>query len=101
MAMYLTHFKCNYEAWPTDHDAQKAAWSKMIEDANGNVEAGTVSFVGWANNTEGYALLEAASKADVIEICARYWPMFHNEIIELVPGAEAGKAILKGVSEGW
>lgn len=101
MATYLTHFTCNYEVWPSDQAAQKAAWASVIEDADANVRNGSVNFIGWANNTEGYALLEAGSKAEVIEICARFWPMFHNEIIELVPAVDAGKAILKGVSEGW
>ena len=102
MPTYLTHFACNYEAWPTDQNGQEAAWTKMIKDANDNVkQGGPVKFIGWANNTEGYALLEAGSKAEVIRLCARYWPLFHNEIIELVPNAEAGDAILTGVAEGW
>ena len=98
MAMYLTHFTCNYEAWPSDQEGQKAALARTIKDANANVQDGSVNFIGWVNNTEGYALLDAGSKAEVIEICARFWPLFHNEIMEIVPAVEAGKAILKGVS---
>ena len=101
MPTYITHFTCNYEAWPTDHKGQKAAWTKMVKDANDYVKQGAVKFAGWASNTEGYALLEASSKAEVIRMCARFWPLFHNEIIELVPNVEAGDAILTGVAEGW
>ena len=100
MPTYMTHFKCNYEAWPTDAAGQKAAWAEIIKSQNNNLkEGGPVSFVGWVNNSEGYALLEANSKAEVVEVCARFWPLFHNDIMELVPGAEAGKAILAGVAQ--
>ena len=53
MATYVTHFTCNYASWPTDPGAQKAAWTKMLGDANSNVKDGTVKFIGWANNSEG------------------------------------------------
>ena len=51
MAMYLTHFTCNYEAWPSDQEGQKAAWARTIKDANANVQDGSVNFIGWVNNT--------------------------------------------------
>jgi hypothetical protein len=96
----LPHFTCNYEAWPTDKAGQKTAWTKIIRDTADNVrEGGPVKFIGWVSNTEGYALLDANSKADVIKICVRFWPLFHNDIMEMVPTVEAGDAILAGVSE--
>ena len=101
MSTYMTHFRCNYEAWPADKGKQRTAWTNILGDADDNVKDGSVKFIGWVNNTEGYALLEASSKADVIRICARFWPLFHNDIIELVPAAEAGEAILEGVAKGW
>ena len=102
MPTYITHFTCNYEAWPTDRDGQKAAWTKTVRDADENVkEDGPVKFIGWISNSEGYALLEAESKAEVIKVCARFWPLFHNDIMEVVPAAEAGPAIIEGVTQGW
>lgn len=46
-------------------------------------------------------LLEADTKAEVIGVCARFWPYFRNDIMEIVPTAEAGPAILAGAMEGW
>lgn len=74
----------------------------MVSDATDLVEDDSpVKFTGWISNTEGYVLLEANSKAEVIQVCARFWPLFHNDIMEIVPVAEAGPAILAGAIEGW
>ncbi len=81
---------------------QLAIWQAMVGDADTLVEKDSpVKFTGWINNTEGYVLVEAESKAEVIGICARFWPYFHNDIMEIVPTAEAGPAILAGAMEGW
>ena len=102
MPMYINHFTCNAEAWPTDREAALKAWNDMVGDADALVdEDSPVKFTGWISNTEGYVLLEADSKAEIIQVCARFWPLFHNDIMEIVPTAEAGRAILAGTSEGW
>lgn len=102
MPSYITHFTCNASAWPTNQKDAVAAWTDMVGDANKLVEDDSpVKFSGWINNTEGYALLEADSKAEVIGLCAKFWPLFHNEITEIVPTAEAGPAIIVGITEGW
>ena len=102
MPMYVNHFTCNSDAWPVDREGQIAAWTDFVGDADELVEGeSAVKFTGWISNTEGYVLLEAGSKAEIIEICARFWPYFHNDIMEIVPTHEAGAAILAGVKEGW
>ncbi|MCP4327237.1 MAG: hypothetical protein GY791_02210 [Alphaproteobacteria bacterium] len=102
MPMYINHFTCNAAAWPTDRDREIAAWTDMVGAADELVEGpSAVKFTGWISNTEGYVLLEADSKAEVIRLCAKFWPLFHNDIMEIVPTAEAGPAILAGTREGW
>ena len=102
MPRYISHFTCNTSAWPTDHKGQIAAWTEMTRDSNELVEGDSaVKFTGWISNTEGYVLLEADSKAEVIRLCAKFWPLFNNDIMEVVPTAEAGRAILAGATEGW
>ncbi len=102
MPMYITHFTCMPSAWPTDRESEIAAWTANLADATDLVKKdGPVKFTGWISNTEGYALVEADSKAEVIGICAQFWPLFHNDIMEIVPTAEAGPAILAGATEGW
>ncbi|MEM7445050.1 MAG: hypothetical protein AAF414_17145 [Pseudomonadota bacterium] len=100
--MYINHFTCDPTAWPADRKGQIDVWRYMVGDADALVEEDSpVKFTGWVSNSEGYVLLEAGSKAEVIQICAKFWPYFHNDIMEVVPTAEAGKAILAGVKEGW
>ena len=102
MPMYINHFTCNPNAWPADRKGQLDVWKAMVADADDLVEKDSpVKFTGWINNTEGYVLVEAGSKAEVIGICAQFWPLFHNDIMEIVPTAEAGKAILAGATKGW
>ncbi|MCT4534820.1 hypothetical protein [Halodesulfovibrio sp.] len=102
MSMYICHFTCNPSRWPVDRKGQVEVWKSMVKDADMLVEGeGPVKFTGWINNTEGYALIEGASKVEIIELCARFWPYFHNEILEIVPTHEAGDAILAGAKEGW
>lgn len=102
MPHYINHFICNPAAWPTDQEDAKALWEAMVGDANELVDDDSpVRFTGWISDTEGYVLLEADNKAEVIRLCARFWPYFHNDIMEIVPMAEAGAAILAGVKEGW
>ncbi|OBQ52108.1 hypothetical protein [Halodesulfovibrio spirochaetisodalis] len=102
MTMYICHFTCNPAMWPVEHEDQIRVWRSMVKDADMLVEGeGPVKFTGWISNTEGYALLEAKSKNEVIQLCARFWPYFYNDIREIVPTHEAGDAILAGAKEGW
>jgi len=95
MPHYITHFTCNPDAWPTDHEKAVALWEAMVGDADKLVKQdGPVKFTGWISNTEGYSLLEAGSKAEVIGMCARFWPFFHNDVMEIVPTSEAGRSVL-------
>ncbi|MCP4329102.1 MAG: hypothetical protein GY791_11765 [Alphaproteobacteria bacterium] len=72
----------------------------MLTEGKDDVEAGTVRFAGWVNNSEGYGIVEAPSKTDVIRLCAELWPMVHNDINEIVPLREARSAIIAGTKEG-
>ena len=102
MPHYINHFTCDASTWPNDHTGEIEVWRKMVGDADQLVEGdGPVIFTGWISNSEGYVLLEADTKAEVIGICAQFWPYFHNDIMEIVPTAEAGPAILAEAIRGW
>lgn len=96
MAKYIIHFKANPEAWPTDPAAVLALWEGALGAATAMIDAGTISMIDWSSNAEGYATLEADSKAGAIEVSAAFFPFFSQSIEEVVPWAEATAAILAG-----
>lgn len=102
MPMYINHFTCLPDAWPVDREGQIETWRAIVGDADTLVDdPGPVKFTGWINNSEGYTIIEADSKADVMRLCAEFWPPFHNDLTEVVPTPVAGPAILAGATEGW
>ena len=102
MPIFLTHYKAIAADWPTNRDREIAVWRSMAGHSKELVEDDSaVKFSGWISNSEGYSVVEADSKAEVIRLCAKFWPYFHNEIHELVPTDVAGPAILAGAIEGW
>ncbi|MEM9222722.1 MAG: hypothetical protein AAGB11_10005 [Pseudomonadota bacterium] len=101
MPTYITHWKCEPQEWPTDRASLIRIWNEMLTEGDVDLQLGTVKFAGWVSNSEGYGIVEAASKADVIQLCAKFWPMVHNDIMEIVPSKEAGVAIVAGTEEGW
>ena len=96
MAKYIIHFQANPEAWPNDPAAVLGLWEGVVSAATALLEAGTVSTIDWTSNSEGYATLEADSKAGAIEVTAAFFPSFSQSIEEVVPWAEASAAILAG-----
>ena len=96
MAKYIIHFKTNVEAWPTDPAAVLALWEGVVGAGTAMIDAGTISTVDWTSNMEGYATVEADSKAAAIEVGAAFFPFFSQSIEEVVPWAEATAAILAG-----
>lgn len=99
MPMYINHFKCNPSAWPADPKERLKVWKTLLGDADEMLGSeGPVKYTGWISNTEGYSLLEAETKAEIIGLCTKFWPYFHNDTMELVPNSEAGPAILAGAA---
>ncbi len=58
------------------------------------LESGTLDEINWTSNTEGYAILEAPSKATAVGVATPFFPFFSQEILEVVPWEEAIGAIL-------
>ena len=96
MPTYLIHFKANPSAWPSDPAAVVALWEAVMAGANQLLEQGVVEQIGWVNNTEGYALHEADSKAGVLQTVAAFYPLFSQDVMEFTPHTEAVTAIVAG-----
>ena len=96
MAKYIIRFKTNSEAWPANPAEVLALWEGVIGGANALLEGGTLEEISWTSGLEGYAIMEASSKDAVIGVVTPFFPLFDQEISEVVPWAEATSAILRG-----
>ena len=95
-AKYIIHFEANAESWPTGPATVLALWEGVVPAATALLDAGTVTTIDWTGNTEGYATLEANSKAGALEVTAAFFPLFSQAIEEVAPWAETTAAILAG-----
>ena len=96
MAKYIINYQANPAAWPVDPAERLALWEGVIAGAQALLDSGTLSEINFTSNLAGYTTLEAASKAAAVEIGAAFFPLFTQEILEVLPWDEAKAAILAG-----
>lgn len=96
MPKYIVHYKVNPSGWPSDPSEILAMWEGALAGANQLLEQGLFEEINWVSNLEGYAVTEADSKAAVIGMVAAFFPLFTQDVMELIPHAEASEAILAG-----
>jgi len=70
-----------------------------FQGADDLLAAGAVQEVCWISSSEGYARVEADSAAGALAICAMFFPMFTQEVQELVPWDVAKNTILGAVRQ--
>ena len=99
MAIYQIHFKANPALWPTGPKEKLAISEGAFQGADDLLAAGAMQEVCWVSASEGYARVEANSAAGALAICAMFFPMFTQEIQELVPWNVAKEAILGAVRQ--
>ncbi len=97
MPRYMVNFKANPSAWPSDLKQGLAITEKIAAASQQLVSSGTVKEVGNFSESEGFAIIEADSKAKVMEITAPFFPLYSNEIREIVSLEEGNAAVLKGL----
>jgi hypothetical protein len=94
MARYLVLWSANASVWPNDPNQSLAA----IEGATGGgdllLQAGGVKELGWFTAQSGYGIFEADTKATVLGMVQPFFPLFSQEIREIVPWEDGKKAIL-------
>ena len=96
MSKYLVHFKVNPSAWPSDPAQVAEIWERAMAGGNHLLDQGLFEQIGWVSGLEGYGLVEAGSKAGVMELVTGFYPLFSQDIMEFTPHPEAGKAIVAG-----
>ena len=88
-------WKSNPSSWPTDPKALLTLMEKVTAGGDMLLKSGAMKEIGSFSSTEGYALVEAESKANVLEITAAFNPFFTETIHEIVPWEQGTQAMLR------
>ena len=94
MARYLVLWKANPSAWPTDPKQTLDILEGVTGAGSGMLAGGVIAELAWLTPQQGYALFEADSKAAVLAMVQGFFPLYTQEIHEVVPWEEGRDAIL-------
>ena len=101
MAICQIHFKANPALWPTGPKEKLAISEGVFQGADDLLAMGAMQEVCWVSASERYARVEANSAAGALAVCAMFFPMFRQEIQELVPWNVAKKRFLVRFGRQW
>ena len=99
MAIYQIHFKANPVLWPKDPKERLDYTEAMFQGADELIKAGVMQEVAWVSSSEGYARVESDSAAGALAVCAMFFPMYTQDVQELVPWDVAKDAIVRAVRQ--
>ena len=99
MPLYQLHYKANPVLWPSDPKENLAMWEETSQAAEDLLASGTMHDLHLVTPTEGYARVKAESKTAALAIAASFFPMFTNDVVELVPWNEAKGPVLEAVRQ--
>ena len=99
MSTYQIHFKANPALWPSDPKENLAVWEKATAGGEAMVASGAMHDLCLVTASEGYCRVTADSATAALSICATFFPMFTQEIQELVPWNIAKDTVLKAVRQ--
>ena len=99
MAMYQIHFKANPVLWPSDPKENLAVWENSAEGGRAALESGLLQEIYMVSASEGYCRLESDSKMAALAVAATFFPLFTQEIQELVPWEEAKDVMLEAIRQ--
>ena len=77
---------------------RRRTWEGVLTGGQETLDKGIVEALYWVSPLEGYALGEFGSKAEAIQMCVPFFPLFSQEVMELSPHAEASQAIRDGMN---
>ena len=94
MSRYLVLWKANPSAWPTDPKQLADILDGVTGAGSAMLASGAIAELGWLTPQEGYAVFEADSKAAVLGMVQGFFPLYTQDIHEIVPWEEGRTAIL-------
>ena len=99
MARYLVLWRVNPAAWPTDPKQSLAVWQMAAGGGDALLKSGALKELSWLSSEMGLAIFEADSKAAVMGMVQPFFPMFTQEIHEIVPWEAGKQALLNSASQ--
>lgn len=88
-------FRAVPSSWPTDPKQKLAVLENVIAGGDMVQKEGSVKEVGWFSSERGYAIVESNSKDTVLGIVSAFFPLYAQDIHEIVPWDKAKDAFLK------
>lgn len=99
MPKYVIEFAANPAAWPSDPKQVLATWEGVLDGAEMLIKEGLIEEVNWFSGTEGFAIIEARTKADAVGIVTPFFPLFSQQIREIVAFDDAKQSIIAGLKK--
>ena len=90
--MVLYH--ANPTNWPTDPKQILSILQGVVEGSEQLMKAGGLKEVGWFTPQAGYGIFEVESKDKLFEMIAGFFPLYGQEIHEVVSWETAKEALL-------
>ena len=94
MPKYMALYKANPSSWPSDPKQVLTIIQGVVAGADQLFKMGALKEVGWFSPQEGYAIFEAESKDKVMEMVAGFFPLYSQEIREIVSWEKGKQALL-------
>jgi len=94
MPKYMILFKANPSSWPNDPKQVLTVIQGVLAGADQLFKMGALKEVGWFSPQDGYAVFEAESKDKVMGMVAGFFPLYSQEIREVVSWEKGKEALL-------
>jgi hypothetical protein len=94
MASYMVLWHANSASWPTDPKQVLAGLEAATGGGSQLLKSGAARELAWFTSESGYAIFDADSKAAVLGLVQPFFPMFSQDIIEIVPWEAGMQAML-------
>jgi len=91
----MVTWKANGSVWPTDPKQKLAIIEMAMAGGNQLREMGMIKDIGWFSAQEGFAILEADSKAAAIGATSAFTPLFDQQLHEIAEWDAANNSMLE------
>ena len=99
MSRYMVLWKANPTAWPTEPKQTLDILKGVTDGGDQLLASGALTELGWFTPQEGYGVFEADSKAAVLAMVQGFFPLYTQDIREIVSWESGKNAILESARQ--